>query len=189
MECTHGLIKAPAGRTRKWSSRFWIARSEKDAAEYCRPVDGESRRLLRIMLERNRGRIRDQSTKEDGTAEALQRLKGMNTDRFEIEQLADNLGLKKIHDIAYRWPSLHVHGKSFRAQWGEKAEGLFATVTALASFVAAIILIAYNRTPRNQATDADSFASSGSKTSAASECSRAVITAGAVCKVVLRAAT
>ena len=44
-------------------------------------------------------------------------------------------------------------------------------------------------TPQNQPTDADGVASSVSKTWTASECSRAVITAGAVCQVVLRAAT
>ena len=94
---------------------FWIARSDKDAAEYCRAVDAESVRLVRIMLEKNRGQIRHKSTKEDKTAETLRKLKGMNTDGFKIEQLVDKLGLKTFYDIVYRPSSFQVHGKSFGA--------------------------------------------------------------------------
>jgi hypothetical protein len=108
---------------------FWIARSERDAAEYCRAVDGESLRLVRIMLENSRGEIRHKSTKEDKTAEVLAQLKGMSTDGFKIEQLAAKMGLQKLYDIVYRWPSLRVHGKSFGPHWRDKNdEGMFASI-------------------------------------------------------------
>jgi Family of unknown function (DUF5677) len=134
---------------------FWIARSEADAAEYCKAVDGESIRLVRIMLENNRGVIRSKSTKEDKTAETLQKLKGMNTDGFKIEQVAAKVGLHKLYDILYRFPSMHVHGKSFGDLWGEKEGGVFAAISAVASVAEAVGLIADNRMLRNQATSAE----------------------------------
>jgi hypothetical protein len=134
---------------------FWVARSEADAAEYRRAVDAESVRLVRIMLENKRGQIRHKSTKEDKTAEALRRLKGMNTDGFKIEQIVDKLGMKKVYDIVYRPSSFQVHGKSFGALMREGEEGVYATLSALVALVEAIGLIADNRTLRNQPTMAE----------------------------------
>lgn len=134
---------------------FWIARSEADAAEYCKAVDGESIRLVRVLLENNRGVIRSKSTKEDKTAEALKKLKGMNTDGIKIEQVATKVGLQKLYDILYRFPSMHVHGKSFGEFWGEKEGGVFAALSAVASVAEAVGLIADNRILRNQSTSAD----------------------------------
>lgn len=134
---------------------FWIARSEADAAEYCKAVDGESIRLVRIMLENNRGVIRSTSTKEDKTAEILQKMKGMNTDGFKIEQVAAKVGLQKLYDILYRFPSMHVHGKSFGDLWGESEGGIFAAISAVASMAETVGLIADNRMLRNQPTSAE----------------------------------
>lgn len=134
---------------------FWIARSEADAAEYCKAVGSESIRLVRIMLENNRGVIHSKSTKEDKTAETLQKLKGMNTDGFRIEQVATTVGLQKLYDILYRFPSMHVHGKSFGDLWGEKEGGVFAALSAVASVAEAVGLIADNRMLRNQSTSAE----------------------------------
>jgi hypothetical protein len=133
---------------------FWIARSEEDAVEYCRAVGAESLRLMRIMLENNRGVIQHKSTKENKTADVLRKLKTMNTDGFKIEQIAQKLGLTKVYDIVYRWQSMLVHGKSLSLELADDREkAIFSTVSALASLMEAIVLIADNRVLRGRATE------------------------------------
>jgi len=133
---------------------FWVSRSEKDAAEYSSAVRSEALRLVRIMAENGRGTFRRASTHEDKTGEVLQRLKQEKTDSVKIEQLAARLGLRKVYDLLYRYPSMEVHGKAFGLPSQSEEGGILAALSAIVALVKTIGAIADNRVLRSQATTA-----------------------------------
>jgi hypothetical protein len=134
---------------------FWASLSEKDAAEYSKAVTADSLRLVRVMLENERGKVRHTSTHEDKTDELLRLLKATKTDRVKIEQLVARLGLSRVYDLFYRYPSMEVHGKAFGLPSPNEEGGLLALLSAIVLLAKAIGLIADNRVLQNRTTTAD----------------------------------
>ncbi len=134
---------------------LWVALSEKDAAEYARAVASESIRLVRAMLENGRERINHIQTGEDKTAEVPRRAKGSTTNRIKIEQLAKRLGLSKVYDLVYRYPSMAFHGIAFGLASPREEEEIYNALSAIVSIVKGIRLIVDNRVLQNRATRAD----------------------------------
>lgn len=129
--------------------------SEKDAADYSSAVTSEGVRLVRIMLENHRIQFRDVSTHEVKTAEVMSRCEDFKADRINIEKLAKKLGLSKVYDLLYRFPSLEVHGKMFGLPSQSEEEGIRGVLSFIVSLATAIALIADNRVLRNRTTTAN----------------------------------
>jgi hypothetical protein len=82
------------------------------------------------------------------------RLKKLKADRVHIDQLARKLGLGKVYDLVYRYPSMEVHGRAFRLPSPSEEGGIAPALSAIVSLVSAIGLIADNRVLRDRATAA-----------------------------------
>jgi hypothetical protein len=131
---------------------LWVGLSEENAAEYSSATKAEALKFMRVLLENGRGMIRDKSTHEDKTHEIMPRLKEESkTDRRRIDQLAVKLGLGKVYDLIYRYPSMEVHGTTFDLPAASAEAGL----SSIVSLVKCIGLVVDNRVLRNEATTAD----------------------------------
>jgi hypothetical protein len=133
---------------------FWAAQSEKNAEEYEHSISSELLRLVRVMLVNERGMVRHTATHEDVTASILKQLKDVKTDRIKIEQLAMKLGLSRLYDMLYRYPSLEAHGKAFGLPSPSQEEGIFAMLSSVVVLVNAIRLVSDNAVLENRPTTA-----------------------------------
>lgn len=134
---------------------LWVSVSENNSAEYLRSVESEAAKLVRILLEKGRGHIREVSTNEVKTDEFMPQLDRFKTDPFILSNLAVQLGLGKVYDLVYRPFSMQVHGKEFGLPSPNDEKGIAAALSAFVSLVKAIEVIADNRVLRNQTTQGD----------------------------------
>ena len=89
---------------------------DEKADQYTQEVRSELSRLLKVNLDRRRGKLVDRKTGKDRTAEVISEIGASITpkkDRLSTERLAQETGLGKVYDTAYRGASLEVHGKMF----------------------------------------------------------------------------
>jgi len=73
-------------------------------------------------------------------------LESVEVERFNIEQIAGEVGLAKVYDVAYRFFSLHVHGKTYGLSSREKLEeGATFAIPAVVALLQSLLFVAENR--------------------------------------------
>jgi hypothetical protein len=92
-----------------------------------------------VNLQRSRAHIRKIGTTEDHTDEILPEIRNRGADRFNIEQIAKEVGLGGIYDLVYRYASLEVHGKTFGIFSSDEGGG--ATVPTLQAIIAMLSVV------------------------------------------------
>ena len=108
-----------------------------------------------VNLQRGRAHIRKIGTTEDHTDEVLPEIRKRAADRFNIEQIAKDVGLGGIYDVVYRYASLEVHGKTFGIFSSDDGNGaIMPTLHAIIAMLNVIIRVADNCVVRGQPTAA-----------------------------------
>ena len=124
----------------------WVARSEENAHAY---MEAGAQGLAKFaLININQGRLvaQSRSTGGDATADVQKLLESVEVERFKVEKIAAEVGLTKVYDIAYRFFSLHVHGKTYGLPSGKKLEeGAAFALAAVVSLLQSILLITENR--------------------------------------------
>lgn len=123
---------------------FWIMQSPENAAEYTKAATSGVVKAARVHLTRGRAMLRRKSTGEDVTATVLPEFSKLIVKEKTVEKMAIASGLGKLYDIAYRFPSLEVHGNTYRRRTDDE-KGLLAAFPAIIAFLEAEILITDNR--------------------------------------------
>ncbi len=123
----------------------WVARSEQNANTYMEAGAQALAKFARINIEHERLVVRSKSTGRDETPNLLNALKTVEVERLSIEKIAAEVGLAKVYDIAYRFFSLHVHGKTYGLPSREKLEeGATFALPAVVSLLQSILLLSEN---------------------------------------------
>jgi uncharacterized protein DUF5677 len=128
---------------------YWVSISTKNADQYAQEVRSELSRLLKINLDRGRGKLVDRKTGKDRTAEVISEIGASVTpkkDRLSTERLAIETGLGKVYDTAYRFASLEVHGKMFglKPKKGND-EAIAAALPGITSMLRAVLFLVDRR--------------------------------------------
>jgi hypothetical protein len=124
----------------------WVARSEANAHTYMEAGAQGLAKFALINIEHGRLAVESKSTGSDETKTLLNALRTIKAERFNIERIAGDVGLAKVYDIAYRFFSLHVHGKTYGVPSRDKLEeGATFALPAVASLLQSILLLTENR--------------------------------------------
>jgi len=124
----------------------WVARSEENAQAYMEAGAQGLAKFARMNIQHGRLVVQSKSTGGDETANVLKALESIEVERFNVEKIAGEMGLTKVYDIAYRFFSLHVHGKTYGLPSREKLEeGATFAVPAVVALLQSILLVTENR--------------------------------------------
>ncbi len=126
----------------------WASQSDKNAAEFKKFSVSEMAKVLRVNLVGGRARLRNKSSGEDVTKTFLPDLDGFITNKKSIEQMAKDVGLRKLYDVFYRFGSMVPHATTFGLAPEESdVTPILAALSAINGFLGVIILILDGRPP------------------------------------------
>src|ERR1700723_869412 len=118
---------------------YWVAQSEKNAADYAKRTISEMAKLVRVSLEGGHARMRNTKTGQDATAARLKVLPSFASPSKSTEQMAKDCGVEKIYVIPFRVSSFTVHGNTFKFPTLEGAEMVaFPAIIGFVNLVSAV---------------------------------------------------
>ncbi len=128
----------------------WISLSSSNADAYLKRALGDLTKIASVNIERGRATLARKSTRKalprDELNKILTEFRQREVKGPKIEQMAQQCGLAKVYDIAYRFGSLETHGTmpGLSLLVESEDEGMIAQLPAITAILRAILMVVDN---------------------------------------------